>query len=533
MSRLAIIYARFSSSEQSKGFSLERQHSLGLRFATEQGWTVEKTIKDEGRSAFHGANRLEGAALHQFELEAKNGLHRGKVLVVENIDRLSRQGAKAAARLIWGLNEQGVDVATYHDKHVYRPSANSEMMDLFKLIVLAQQSHEESVTKSNRTSDTWKARFKKISEGHRDVPVPHVPHWIDRETGSLIEHRVKVLNEIYDRYIDGSGIHRIATILNGRGEPTWTPADHARTQNGWFYSNIYRLLNKRAVLGEYVASDGTTLATEFYPQAITAEKWNRAQAALAMRKSNQKRSKNQNRNLLLQLVFCGECGGGAHFRHQIDKGQTYRKKNGEVVTYKRNDHRRLRCDRARRKHDCDNNTILSYDVVEKVVLDQLLPKLVDKPTESAAATELRQRIAELARLRDADQRRLNNLIDALAEGDSKAIVRRIAALENDVEQRTDEILTAKKSLAIETAKPSSDDDLSLIEGLREELISADDDVRIYARGRVNMTLRRLLKRIVINGHGTFTIEPDDYSWFEFNEEGTLLEGEQVTYWDAE
>ncbi len=75
---------------------------------------------------------------------------------------------------------------------------------------------------------------------------------------------MKVLNEIYDRYIDGSGIHRIATILNGRGEPTWTPADHDRAQNGWFYSYIYRLLTKRAVLGEYVTNDGKILAVDFH-----------------------------------------------------------------------------------------------------------------------------------------------------------------------------------------------------------------------------------------------------------------------------
>lgn len=528
MSQLAVIYARFSTSEQSKGFSLERQQSHGLRFATDQGWTVEKTITDEGRSAFHGANRLEGAALHQFELEAKNGLHRGKVLVVENIDRLSRQGAKAAARLIWGLNEQGVDVATYHDKHVYRAGASSEMMDLFRLIILAQQSHEESVSKSKRTSDTWGKRYEAISSGAKDVPVPHVPHWIERETGKLIKHRVNVLNEIYDLYINGIGIHRIVTLLNGRGEPTWTPMDHDRAKNGWFYSYIYRLLTKRAVLGEYVTNDGKTLATDFYPQAITADKWNQAQAALAMRKGNYDRSKgNTNRNLLSQLVFCGQCGGGAHFRHQIDKGQTYRRKNGELVTYKRNDHRRLRCDRARRKHDCDNDTILSYDVVEKVILDQLLPQLVERRAEDSAVVELRQRIAELGRLRDADQSRLDNLIDALADGGSKAIVQRVAALEAQIEQRTSEIDTAQKALAIETSKPSSDDDVSLIESLKAELTSEDDDIRIYARGRVNMTLRRLLKRIVINGHGTFTIQPDDYCWWEFDEDGTLLEGE---YW---
>ncbi|MBU1254478.1 MAG: recombinase family protein, partial [Alphaproteobacteria bacterium] len=52
MAQIAIIYARFSSAEQSKGYSLERQQKHGLLYATDNGWSVEKTITDEGRSAF-------------------------------------------------------------------------------------------------------------------------------------------------------------------------------------------------------------------------------------------------------------------------------------------------------------------------------------------------------------------------------------------------------------------------------------------------------------------------------------------------
>lgn len=108
----AILYLRVSSTEQIKGYGPDRQKNFGREYAARMGWQIAQEIADEGRSAFHGANRLEGAALHNFELEARNGLHKGKVLIVENIDRLSRQGAKAAAQLIWALNEHGVDVAT-------------------------------------------------------------------------------------------------------------------------------------------------------------------------------------------------------------------------------------------------------------------------------------------------------------------------------------------------------------------------------------------------------------------------------------
>lgn len=528
MAQTAIIYARFSTTEQSKGYSLERQKTKAIEFATEQGWIVEKTITDEGRSAFHGANRLEGSALHEFELEAKNGLHNGKVLVVENIDRLSRQGAKAAAQLIWALNEHGVDVATFHDRHIYQAANNSDMMDLFKVIILAQQAYDESDKKSKRTKASWDRRFEAITDGTQQNPIPHIPTWINRVDGDYVldEHRTKVLNEIYDHYINGIGLHRIVTLLNDREEPVWNQFKK-RAKNGWFYSYVYRLLTKRTVLGEYVTNDGRTLAIDFYPQAISTEKFNQAQATLSMRKSNQKRSKNQNRNLLTQMVFCDECGGGAHFEHTTDTVQTYKKVSGEVVSYRRKTYRRLRCDRSRRKHSCKNPTILNYDVIEKTVLDELLPHLVAKQTEDQKLAELREKLAELGRQKDASQTRLDNIIDAIADGGSKALIARATALESEVEKQSLGIENLQKQLAIESSKPSSDDDMVLVESLRAELVSEDDEVRIYARGRVNIALRRLLHRIEITPSDTFVVWTDKETWWRFDENGVLLDGEQL------
>ncbi|WP_281258502.1 zinc ribbon domain-containing protein [Sphingomonas fennica] len=246
-----------------------------------------------------------------------------------------------------------------------------------------------------------------------------------------------------------------------------------------------------------------------------------------MRKSNQKRSKNQNRNLLTQLVFCEQCGGGAHFEHTTDTVQTYKKVSGEVVNYRRKTYRRLRCDRSRRKHSCDNPTILNYDVVEKTVLDELLPRLVDQQTESQKLAELREKLAELGRQKDASQARLDNIIDAIADGGGKALVERATALESEVEKQSQTIKDLQKQLAVETAKPSSDDDMVLVESLRAELVSEDDDIRIYARGRVNIALRRLLHRIEITAYHTFIVWSTEDAWWRFDEDGALLDGEQI------
>lgn len=526
MTQIAIVYGRFSTSEQSKGLSLERQTKRGTEYALKKKWAVEKVLMDEGRSAFHGANRLEGSALHEFELEAKNGLHRGKTLVVENIDRLSRQGAKAAAQLIWALNEHGVSVATYHGDHVYAAGASSELMDLFRLIILAQTAHEESVNKSDRTRDNWASRFKQMEEGTLTKPIPHVPPWIKKVEGGhvLDEYRTRVLNEIFDLYIGGMGITRIANLLNQRNEPVWSSKSE-ETKNGWFYGYIWRLLTKRSALGEYVASDGRTIAADFFPQAVTAEKFNQAQATLAMRKSNQKRSRNQNRNLLLQMVFCAQCDGGAHFHHTTDTPQTYTNACGLVRTYRRKTKRHLRCDRSRRKHQCDNSTKLDYDIVEGTILQELLPQLVQRAPRNDDEQALRETVAELTRQQDATKSRLNNLIDVLADGGSKALMERVTQLEAEVEAQDRGIHNARQELLMRQSMPSNVDDVALIKQLKDDLYHADDDVRISARGRVNLSLRRLIKRIEINPDDTFTVRPDDHSWWLFDKEGRLLEGE--------
>ena len=500
MPQTAIIYIRVSSAEQKDGLGLERQKTKAFEFATEHSWYVEKVISDEGKSAFHGANMLEGAALHQFEVEARQGLHKGKVLVVEHINRLSRQGAKQAAQLIWSLNGFGVDVATFStsDRHIYRAGDGGDMIDIFKVVILADQAHQESKVKSGYTKATWEKRFAAMADGTQTKPIPHTPTWIDRIDGKL------VLNEIYDLYINGVGIHRIVTILNDRGEAGWSTAVN-RSKNGWFYSYVWRLLTKRAVLGEYVTGDGKTIAADFYPQAITAEKFNRAQVALSMRKSNRKVPATRNNSLLTKLVYCSECGGGAHYEETGHRDQTYKRKNGEIAHYRRQRYRRLRCDRARRKHNCDNPTILKYDVIEKTVLDELLSRLVDRPQEDRAVKELRASAAELARQIAVKQQQQSNLLDALGDSASKAVMARLAALEAETEAQQNELEAKNKQLDVLLAAPSDKDDTALISGLRAELESQDDEVRTYARGRVNMALRRLLHRIEITPYDTFIV----------------------------
>jgi DNA invertase Pin-like site-specific DNA recombinase len=526
MSQTAVIYARFSSAEQAHGYSLERQITNGEKFITERGWTLGHTIKDEGKSAFHGTNRAEGSALFDFEAEAREGLHSGKVLCVENVDRLSRQGAKVAAQLIWALNSQGVDVATWQDDITYRAGNNGDMMELFSVIIKSQLAYEESLKKSKRSHDSWQKRYRKITAGEK-VSTSRPPAWIVKtpEGYDLHEYRKKVLNEIYDLYIAGHGIIAIVQILNRRNEPGWAIRKDKKTgkllpDKGWYQAYVYRLLTHRSVLGEYVTTDRNSLAAEFFPQAITAEKFNRAQEVRETKKVVSGWEGKKVSNLLTGLVSCNHCRGPAAFE---DKGHnhsaTYVTKNGEKRFYVGKRVVRLSCDNRRRRKGCTNAERYDYPTVEKAVLDTLIGYISEYDADPKLDL-MREELAEVERHIEVSEGRLNNLLDVIADGGSKALAGKIAGIETEIDDLRKKATALSRPIIQLETKPRATSDIDLLAALRSSLDSEDLLLRHAARHQTNMALKRLVEDITITDHGGWAILIPGAVW-EFTKDGVL------------
>ncbi len=535
MTREAVIYARFSTLEQAKGYSLERQIANGTRYVEQQGWSLFDVISDEGRSAFSGANRLTGSSLFQFEAEAREGLHRGKVLCVENIDRLSRQGAKVAAQLIWALNANGVDVSTWHDGLTYRAGSDGNMGELMMLIMIAERAWEESKTKSERTGDSWKDRYAKIANGDRTVLVGRTPAWIEEVGGryKLIDRRKKLLNEMFDLYINGVGTYKIVQILNARKEEGWaSPREDKNTgeiikSKGWYLAYVHRLLTSRAVLGEYTKLTGETVALDYWPPAISVEKFNRALAVRAGRRTTKGGNRKRSNNLLGGMVRCSKCGGTGGYENKGENSVTrYVGKAGIERSYQRKHYERFRCDSNRRKAGCDNSTLFDYKVVEGAVLDRLLALSVDDDAANPKVTALREQIAEVDRLRSHTNTQLQNIVDALADGASKALTARLARLESELEQQEKSSRRLREELALVDSLPETSDDLALIADLRASLRDEDAERRFYARTQTNMALRRVLDAVLLDEDGTFAILAGAGVW-HFDGEGQYIGGQAI------
>ncbi|GAM68457.1 recombinase [Vibrio sp. JCM 19236] len=154
---IAYSYRRFSSKAQEQGDSIRRQTELAEQYCLEHQLDLStQTYEDLGVSAWTGSNAHEDAGLGQFLLACQQGkIPSGSVLLVESLDRLSRDKIKKAMLQLMGITDH-VDVVTLIDNRRY-----TSEMDLSDFIIAGatmQRANEESEVKSKRLSAVWEAK---------------------------------------------------------------------------------------------------------------------------------------------------------------------------------------------------------------------------------------------------------------------------------------------------------------------------------------------------------------------------------------
>ncbi len=165
--RRAISYIRFSSERQLKGDSVRRQSKLvtdWLDKNPEFYLDSSLSFKDLGKSAFSGKH-LKGG-LGDFLTAIEKGLVKaGDTLLIESLDRLSRQDIDIASELLRRILRAGVDVVTLSDGEHYTRESLKDPLALIKSILIMQRAHEESLRKSERVQAAWNRKKELISEG--------------------------------------------------------------------------------------------------------------------------------------------------------------------------------------------------------------------------------------------------------------------------------------------------------------------------------------------------------------------------------
>ena len=157
----AYSYVRMSTDEQLKGDSLRRQMETSAAYAAEHGLELvdESRLQDIGVSAFKGANVADGALGRFLAAVKANKVPRGSFLLVESLDRLSRQAPFKSFAIFSEIIGAGINIVTLTDNRVYNSAP--DLGDLVSSLVVMSRAHEESQTKSLRGREAWANKRKR------------------------------------------------------------------------------------------------------------------------------------------------------------------------------------------------------------------------------------------------------------------------------------------------------------------------------------------------------------------------------------
>lgn len=190
---LAYLYSRVSTPRQIDGLGLRRQseeRDKWIAARPELNLPVVEDYTDLGLSG-RGKARTEGKLSLILDAINTGKIPVGSYLIVDSLDRITREELIDAYSLILGIIRAGIIIVTVGDGMVYDRSEREKTMFqlMISLVVLARSSNE-SDAKSDRGLKNWAIKRKLAETGK---PLTRMtPAWItyddNQECFALNEH---------------------------------------------------------------------------------------------------------------------------------------------------------------------------------------------------------------------------------------------------------------------------------------------------------------------------------------------------------
>lgn len=275
-------YARVSTISQIDGFGISRQvntinqflqylvldHRLPFTLDTEN---ITQMVA-EGKSAFRGKNWNPKTKLGQYRKMVMDGLLTDSVLIVENIDRLTRLDPFQAVEIVSGLINRGTTILEIETGMTYSRYIPESITVLTMQI---NRANGESKRKSIMMQKSHQNRYGNVSKVR--------PRWFDVvEIDGMKQYRTndtaKAIQRMYADYVNGIGAAQIVR--------TYGKTDNGKT---WTLVTVLRVLSDKRV-----ADDAR------YPAIIDKELYEKVQA---MKASTNKKGNTHQKNML--NIFSG------------------------------------------------------------------------------------------------------------------------------------------------------------------------------------------------------------------------------------
>lgn len=505
----AYIYSRYSTAKQSKGDSLRRQHEECFKFASELGVPIDTSLPpDKGISGFKGFNRIRGA-LGSFIKRVEAGeIARGSYLLVDSMDRISREDETQVLNLLTSLSLAGIRLCNVSERHVLPDKP--DMTDWIRLLVHASRSHQESVEKARKVRKAHQdSKARAQTEGfrwHRTGPT-----WLRAEqigsgrtkkiTFHEIDEKVAAVRQAFDLFQGGVGSSSIAQQFNERRIP-------APRGGQWHHSTVLEILKNRSVLGEYQprtyvdGNRGSRRPPEglpvdgYFPAIVGASQFHAVQKLLVDRRPKRGGpSQKTFTNLFQGFGRCATCGGNVGI-------STPPKRNGWKATSV------MRCNVAIRhaigpvgREPCDNMQRYPYEPLEKAILSMVADfEIPDTEKSGPSISEIEELVSDIndieSKITKALEMQLENKADQFVQ-------RRYAALMIEHEAKAEKLQKMRGAATI-VQVPASDRQ-EAIRRLFERMDQSDGVERYNLRASLHASLRLIIDWISFDDDKTVDV----------------------------
>lgn len=393
----AYSYVRWSSAQQSAGDSHRRQAQLAVDWAKKNNVVLDKTsYQDHGISAFRGKNFTEGRLGAFLKAIDDGSIETPCYLLVEAMDRLSRNEIDIALELFLSIIRRGVTIITLHPEQDFSPAKIREDKGISLIVAIAMmvQANSDSSNRAARVKAAWDKKKKERSQGVIATRVG--PSWLlkkNRTEWIVLKDKAAIVKRIFAMALAGHGTHVIAKTLNAEGVPNIgvkrrrnEEGKLVERENHWTQGNIAGLFRGECVFGRWRSSDGKDVVDGYYPEIVSKADYDAIAAARDKRRG--KGGFNQGTtNIFSGITRCAYCGKALKVRRY-------------KTTY-------LQCRNA--LHNACGAKRINYPVVESEILNYLIismkrdmnPQKMEK-TNKSARRELEQQIttkqAELEKL---------------------------------------------------------------------------------------------------------------------------------------
>lgn len=304
--RLAFSYARVSTTDQAKGDrdGLDRQQQAFDRFVERHGLTpADEHLIDIGRSAFHGRHRKRGGALGRFVEAARRGeIPAGSVLVVEDLDRFSREAASLQQELLLRLFEADLALGIVRDSRIVDRATYDGDLGLRVMLTVRQDAANDYSRKlSERIESVWERRRDAAAEGRLYRAVrPFWCSWDEPSQTFAFNDHAATVRRLIELSRQGLGCTKIAQTVNAEGLLTSTGRSFA-------FTYVNRILRDRRLIGELTWKTGEVIPNA-YPPLLTQAEFDALQAGITQRSRKRRGRITTVRNLFQGVLFC-RCGG--------------------------------------------------------------------------------------------------------------------------------------------------------------------------------------------------------------------------------